>query len=664
MKILATFFILCAIFCTACDSNSVNYDAGKAAYKRGHYQAALYDFEQRAHQGDPDAQFCLGYMYKYGEGVKADDEEAIAWYTKAAQKGHALAQNNLAKMYDAGWFNSKGDRVYRDFKKAEELWKQAAEKDNRTAQANLGFAYLVVAYTAELNLEKDKELLYLEKAEEWLKRAAKQELPRASGYLGYLYMKKGREATDNEDFKSANKWYEMAENSTKTAAEKGYADAQNDLAGMYYNGEGVAQSLTENERWKEALKWYTKAADQGLASSQKSLAFMYYLGEGVTENPKKALELWKKAADQGNASAQNSLANIYARGEGMPKPNPEIASRLHLLAAQQGDSFAQYNIGKDFEIGRGVPQDNAEAYYWYGLALRDPDYLNSKNVYLDKSITGNFATKVTKWRENVGKKLPDEKHRSEIQERVDNWKPKDFSGGGTGFYIDKHHILTNAHVVTRKDDYGNRHEFDDFRIPYRRVELIDWDPDVDLALLYDKRANTNTAIFNNQLVDFGDGIASFGYPHSDVLSYRGNVTSGTISGLSGMLNLPYPGNYFQHTAPSQPGNSGGPVLDLMGNVVGVTKYGMPDEIRPGPTIISAQNVNFAIKFDVIQKFVKKNSITVNPITKDKDTENSDKINLQEIYAKARKFTVPVLCFDNKVEKPFEGLDGTSDVGIY
>ena len=39
-----------------------NYDAGIAAYKRGHYEMAMYDFEQRAVQGDPVAQFCLGFF--------------------------------------------------------------------------------------------------------------------------------------------------------------------------------------------------------------------------------------------------------------------------------------------------------------------------------------------------------------------------------------------------------------------------------------------------------------------------------------------------------------------------------------------------------------------------------------------------------------------------
>ena len=220
MKIVAMTAILSTLLLVvSCTNDTSNYDAGIEAYKRKHYEVALYDFEKWANQGDSKAQFCLGYMYKYGEGVKPDDEEAMAWYTKAAQNGYAPAQNNLAKMYNDGWLNSKGKREGPYLKKAVELWEQAAEKDSSNAQANLGFVYFAMAYPAEsLNLEKDKELLYLKKAEELLKKAEEQELPQASVLLGTLYLEKGREAADNEDFKSGHEWYKMAEKSYKACS--------------------------------------------------------------------------------------------------------------------------------------------------------------------------------------------------------------------------------------------------------------------------------------------------------------------------------------------------------------------------------------------------------------------------------------------------------------
>ena len=187
------------------------------------------------------------------------------------------------------------------------------------------------------------------------------------------------------------------------------------------------------------------------------------------------------------------------------------------------------------------------------MALKDADYLNSDDTYkILSEITSkvqSFASEVTEWHENVGKKLSNEK-RNEIQERVDNWKPKDDRYGfGTGFYIDEHYILTNAHVVTKDND--RKHKYNDFRIPYRRVKLIKWDPDVDLALLYDERGNTDTATFRNLPIDVGEDIVLFGYPLSHVLSYRGNGTMGIVSGLSAIISDFDSDDHFQHTAPQQ-----------------------------------------------------------------------------------------------------------------
>lgn len=669
MRILAIIVTACTLLSMGCNSEKSDYDAGIAAYERGHYTAALYDFDKRANQGDPVAQFCLGYMFKEGIGVRADNEKARKWYERAAAQDYTPAMNNLAKMYYDGVFDSKGKEL------GKELWKRAAEMGNPTAQFNLGFAYWADVHPIAADSED------IEKVEKLLKQAANQKLPRASDYLGLLYKIKAQHAADNGDFKLADKWYEMQENSYKAAdnmvkaeekaagkKEKGFAPSQHNLGVMYEKGDGVAQSLTENERWKEALKWYTQAAEQGHAGSQSRLGFMYYLGHGVDKDLKKTMELFKKAAEQGTVSAQNNLASMYSEeakqseNERTAKLNNERASRWFLRAAQQGDGFAQVNLGSNFKIGRnGVPQDNAEAYYWYSLALRDTDYLNSEDAYIlgeTPSKAQNIPAVVTKWHENVGEKLPDER-RNEIQEQVDNWKPKDAYSYGTGFYIHENYILTNAHVVT--DD--NNHEFDEFRIPYRRVELIEWDPNVDLALLYDKRGNTDTATFRSDPVYTEEKIISFGYPRSvPWLSYEGNHTSGTVSGLFGMLTIPYPDNYFQHTAPIYPGNSGGPVFDLMGNVVGVTKYGMRD----------TENAQFAIEFDVIKKFLEKNdfkedskdAIDKEKIYKVRYTSINSLSGQVNVSKMAKKFTVPVLIFKNKNEKVFEIDYSTKDIGIH
>lgn len=55
-----------------------------------------------ADQGNPDAQYNLGLMYNYGQGVIRDYKIAIKWYTLAADQGHAEAQFNLGLMHQSG----------------------------------------------------------------------------------------------------------------------------------------------------------------------------------------------------------------------------------------------------------------------------------------------------------------------------------------------------------------------------------------------------------------------------------------------------------------------------------------------------------------------------------------------------------------------------------
>ena len=64
---------------------------------------------------------------------------------------------------------------------------------------------------------------------------------------------------------------------------------------MYYSGEGVVKN------YKEAFKWYKKAAMQGYAPAQHNLGAMYDKGKGVAKNYKEALTWFKKAAAQGYA---------------------------------------------------------------------------------------------------------------------------------------------------------------------------------------------------------------------------------------------------------------------------------------------------------------------------------------------------------------------------
>jgi len=106
--------------------------AGFAAYKRGDYPTALREFRA---EGGPDGDFAIGLMYYKGEGVKRDMREAASFFHKAADQGHAGAQNNLGLMH------AQESGVSRDYREAVRWYRMAAEQGYDKAQFNLGLLY-------------------------------------------------------------------------------------------------------------------------------------------------------------------------------------------------------------------------------------------------------------------------------------------------------------------------------------------------------------------------------------------------------------------------------------------------------------------------------------------------------------------------------------------
>ena len=129
-------------------------------------------------------------------------------------------------------------------------------------------------------------------------------------------------------------------------------------------------------------------------------------------------------------------------------------------------------------------------------------------------------------------------------------------------------------------------------------------------------------------------MAVAGYPLRGLLSGF-NMTTGNLSSLSGLGGDT---RYLQITAPVQPGNSGGPMLDSAGNLMGVVVSKL-DAIKLAKiTGDMAQNVNFAINVNVLRAFLDANSV-------DYDSASSDKpLAPTEIAEKARGFTVLVECW--------------------
>ncbi len=241
-------------------------------------EEAVHFYTKAAEQGNAAARFLLGLCYEKGIGVDKNKEEAVKWYRLAAEQGHALAQNNLGDCY----FSDIG--VGKNKEEAVKWYRLAAEQGHALAQDNLGYCY-----QHSFGVDQDEK-----EAVKWYRLAAEQGHPQAQNNLGYCYQN-GIGA--DQDEQKAVKLFRLG-------AEKGNSSAQNNLGISYDEGTGIDKDE------KKAVKWYKLAAEKGNASAQNNLGVSYVEGTGVDKDEKEAVKWFRLAAKQGYARALRSLKTL------------------------------------------------------------------------------------------------------------------------------------------------------------------------------------------------------------------------------------------------------------------------------------------------------------------------------------------------------------------
>jgi S1-C subfamily serine protease len=172
-----------------------------------------------------------------------------------------------------------------------------------------------------------------------------------------------------------------------------------------------------------------------------------------------------------------------------------------------------------------------------------------------------------------------------IKMALDEWV-----GNGSGVIISKFgHILTNNHVVQGVKEIEIEVLYDE-KIRKFKAEVVTVDKSNDLAILKISNLDFNgfndiPYNFNNNISQVGTKVYAYGYPLAlSIMGKEIKVTDGIISSKSG-----FAGDIttYQVTAAIQPGNSGGPLFDDLGNLIGITSSGINKSI--------ADNVSYAIK---------------------------------------------------------------------
>jgi S1-C subfamily serine protease len=172
---------------------------------------------------------------------------------------------------------------------------------------------------------------------------------------------------------------------------------------------------------------------------------------------------------------------------------------------------------------------------------------------------------------------------------------------GTGFIVAEGHVLTNHHVIDGCQRVvgvlANR----------RRVDLSIGPRDArrDLAILSGPRDLGPALAFRDGPPRRGDEVVTYGFPLTGILGSGPTLTTGEISALTGLRDDPHT---MIISAPVQSGNSGGPLLDRAGNVLGVIVAKLAALRVAERTGDLPQNVNIAIQGDVAFEFLRQNGV--------------------------------------------------------
>lgn len=202
------------------------------------------------------------------------------------------------------------------------------------------------------------------------------------------------------------------------------------------------------------------------------------------------------------------------------------------------------------------------------------------------------------------------------------------SSSGSGFFVTSAQVVTNYHVVEGCKRFTVRRDTSTFDASLQATTDRN-----DLALLKVDTVVSSLPVLRPSAA-LGEDIMIAGHPLANILGHDLIVASGQVNSLAGLNNDP---SILQISAPVQPGNSGGPVIDRAGNIVGVVVAKVNVLKLASVTGDFAQNVNFAIKPEVLRMFLDANRVQY------KSAPATKRLDGAELAERARNFTVQVLC---------------------
>ncbi|MEM8570652.1 MAG: serine protease [Pseudomonadota bacterium] len=182
-------------------------------------------------------------------------------------------------------------------------------------------------------------------------------------------------------------------------------------------------------------------------------------------------------------------------------------------------------------------------------------------------------------------------------------RPSELSvSSGTAFFVGPRLLLTANHVIESCRSLG--------LADGTKLRKIATDRDLDVAALASEQDSKTWLSLSPSGQDrLGQRLHAAGYPYYNIAGTSLHLTSGNVSSLADVND---DRRFFSFSAPVQPGNSGGPLIDRDGSVMGVVVSRLSERYIADATGTLPQNINYGLNRAELAKFLSLNDIEAEP----------------------------------------------------
>ncbi len=358
--------------------------------------------------------------------------------------------------------------------------------------------------------------------------------------------------------------------------------------------------------------------------NEEKIMMHYGYGNRYLHNPGKDLE-----------DAALSIANLYFKNVGLLS----LDKNTHYVLKLEGEAKLDHIWGVYKGEIKGTLY-NSTGVIIYSSTVKDSttsavvndenafynSYVNASKKFFDEAFLAK-GYDIASYSENTNATLFSSET-GETDEKLE------LVSTGSGFFVNNQgKIVTNKHVISECLSISVTVDGRE-----RPAKILHSDENIDIAILDTGMSEVDYIKIqpSNEKIRLGEEIITIGFPLHGVLSSDPSITTGNISSLSGLENDK---NNIQISSPIQPGNSGGPLLNKKGYLVGVVQSKLNTLRLAQYTGDIAQNVNFAVNTSALIQVLDESGIKYNRENKVERKEKST----PDIADEAIKYTAQVMC---------------------